>query len=332
MIPVRILGTSSLLPGRRVSTAEVARQVGRDPEEVERKSGIQFRHWIGRDELRSCAHYAATALREALAVAGLPAQALRRIIYVSSLVGDKVCPATANQVAAELGLSGSCDAFDLNNACLGFLSAFDVAARSVATGLGPVGIAVVDLPYAHGLSAPVDPRPYLVFGDAIAAAVLGAAPAGPGGGGLLASHLSNDGSQASAVVAKSPYATGQLERLTFSATHAGIGKQALEGMLYAVRELLDSTNTRLTDIEWVLPHQPNGSMLRTIMAELELDPRRVVPVVQDIGSVGSVSIPFSLDRLLRTRPVRSGDRILMLGIGAGVSRGALLYQVGDAAC
>jgi 3-oxoacyl-[acyl-carrier-protein] synthase III len=51
-------------------------------------------------------------------------------------------------------------------------------------------------------------------------------------------------------------------------------------------------------------------------------------MVRDVGSVASVSIPYSLDLLLRTRDVRPGDRILMVGVGAGVSQGALLYQVG----
>jgi len=105
---------------------------------------------------------------------------------------DSSSRATANRVAAELGLSGSCDAFDMNNACMGFLSAFDVAARSVATGLGPVGTVVVELGVAEGMVVPEDPRPYLVFGEAMAGG--GAGPR-PRPEGLLASHLSNDGTQ-----------------------------------------------------------------------------------------------------------------------------------------
>jgi 3-oxoacyl-[acyl-carrier-protein] synthase III len=69
-------------------------------------------------------------------------------------------------------------------------------------------------------------------------------------------------------------------------------------------------------------------MLLDIIERYDLEPARVVPVVEEIGSVAAASIPFSLDRLLRTRPVRPGDRLLMLGVGAGVSYGAILYQVG----
>jgi 3-oxoacyl-[acyl-carrier-protein] synthase III len=69
-------------------------------------------------------------------------------------------------------------------------------------------------------------------------------------------------------------------------------------------------------------------MLAYIVLALGLDPARIVRVVEEIGSVGSASVPVSLDRLLRTRPVRPGDRILMVGVGAGVAHGAILYRVG----
>ena len=64
------------------------------------------------------------------------------------------------------------------------------------------------------------------------------------------------------------------------------------------------------------------------MKRLDLDPSRVVRVVDAIGSVASACIPAVLDRLLRTRPVRAGDRVLMAGVGGGPSAGAVLYRVG----
>jgi 3-oxoacyl-[acyl-carrier-protein] synthase III len=69
-------------------------------------------------------------------------------------------------------------------------------------------------------------------------------------------------------------------------------------------------------------------MLDALIAGLGLDRSRVVPVAHDLGSVGAAAIPISLDRLLRTRDVRPGHRILMVGVGAGISFGAILVEVG----
>ncbi|WP_225409693.1 3-oxoacyl-ACP synthase III family protein [Stigmatella hybrida] len=321
MIPVRILGTASAVPGRTVTTEELATALGRNPQTVEARTGIRTRHWSAPGT--RMAEVGAEVLRRALGAAGLEARALRRLIFVNSTGGDALIPATANQVAAALGLSGSCDAFDLNNACMGFLSAFDLAARSIATGLGPVAIVTVEL--LSRAVAPDAPRSYLVLGDAAAAAVLGQAREGEG---LLGSVLSNNGALPPDTVLAHPLRTGQPERVQFHAAREEIRRIALDALASATHAVLAEARVALGDIEWVLPHQPNGSMFQSVLEVLGVDPARTVPVVEEIGSVGAAAIPFSLDRLLRTRPVRPGDRILMAGVGAGVAQGALLYRVG----
>jgi 3-oxoacyl-(acyl-carrier-protein) synthase III len=321
VIPARISGTAGVLPGREVTTAELSLALGRNPAAMERKTGIRTRRWI--EPGTRASDLAAEALRGATDRAGLRADELRRLVFVTSSAHDVLFPATANRVAAALGLSGSCDAFDLNNACMGFLTALDLAARSVATGLGPVGIVTVEMPSRH--LDREDHRPYLVFGDAAAAVIVSAAASG----GVVASALANDGLLPPDVIIEHPFTTGRIDPVRFVQSNAAIGGVALGALFRATRELLDAARVRMEDVAWVVPHQPNGAMLRTILAELAIDPARVVPVVEEIGSVGAASIPFSLDRLLRTRPVKAGDRILFLGVGSGVARGAILYEVGS---
>ncbi|WP_375760567.1 3-oxoacyl-ACP synthase III family protein [Corallococcus exercitus] len=321
MIPVRILGTASVLPERAVTTGELAVALGRDPAAIERKTGIRTRHWAPPGT--SLAGLGAEALRRALAAAGLEARSLRRLLFVSSTGGDVLIPATANRVAAELGLAGTCDAFDLNNACMGFVSAFDVASRSVATGLAPVAIVVVEL--GSRIISAEDHRPYLVFGDAAVAAILGVAREGEG---VLGAAFANDGTEHSDVWMAHPLVTGASERVRFESSHQRIAEVALQALKNATRSVLEQARLSLDEVEWVLPHQPNGAMLRLITEMLGVEPTRIVPVVDRVGSVGAASIPLSLDSLLRTRTVRAGERLLMVGVGAGVSSGAVLYQAG----
>ncbi|MCP3105015.1 ketoacyl-ACP synthase III [Myxococcus sp. K15C18031901] len=321
MIPVRILGTASFQPGPAVTTAELCERVGRDAAEVTRKTGIHTRHFAPPG--MTSAEVAARTLGDALEAAGLEAKALRRIFCVTSMGGDVTTPATANRVAAALGLSGSCDAMDLGNACMGFLSAFDLAARSVATGLGPVGVVSVEL--LSRTTTPEDPRPYLVLGDASAAAVLGTARPGEG---VLGVALGNDGSMPTDVVLENPHATGRLERMRFLTPSREMTRVALGALTRAAHTVLGEAGLTMRDVEWVVTHQPNGSMLEAVLQALEVPPERGVRVVDTVGSVGSASLPTSLDRLLRTRPVKPGDRILMVGVGAGVAHGAVLYRVG----
>ncbi len=323
MIPVRILGTSSLLPGHRVTTAEIAAEVfpDRDPAYLESRTGIRARYWSDPDT--PLAVYAAQALGQAIEEAGLRPTDLRRIVVANCTGAELAFPAVSNEICKRLGLQGSCDTFALNNACCGFLSSFDVASRSVATGLAPVGVVAVELCSRH--ITPEDPRPYLVFADAVGAAVLGEARPGEG---ILASYLANDGSLPGNAVLANPTLTRRPEYIEFPQSNREMTEVAVGRLQDAAARVLASAGKQMGEIEWVLPHQPNGSMLERIIEALELDRDRLVRIVDEIGSPGSPSIAISLDRLLHTRPVKSGDHILMVGVGSGVSYGSILYRVG----
>jgi 3-oxoacyl-(acyl-carrier-protein) synthase III len=324
MIPARISGSSSVVPGPAVHTAEMSARLNpqRDPAEVEARTGIAARHFAPAGT--TAAALGARALQAALEVAQLPPSALARIVFVDSLGGDMLIPATSNGVAAALGLAGSCDCFDLNNACMGFLSALDVAARSVATGHGPIGIVVVELPSRY--LTPEEPRPFVVLGDGVAAVVVDEAREDEG---ILGSFLRNDVTLDVGVRFGHGTLSGRGETIRFGVSNAELSRMAVAAVVKSARAVLTQADVELDDVEWVLPHQPNGAMLREIVRVLELRPERVVPVVNEVGSVGAASIPISLDRLLRSGRVQPRDRILMIGVGAGLSSGAILFRVGS---
>jgi 3-oxoacyl-[acyl-carrier-protein] synthase-3 len=311
------------MPERPVTTAELVAQVPGtwDATRVAARTGIRARHFVTPGT--TAAALGAAALRGALASARMSADVVRRIIFVDSLGGDALIPATANDVMAALDIRGACDCFDLNNACLGFLSAFDVAARGVATGQGSVAIVVAEL--GSRFIKPDDPRPFFVFGDGAAAVVL---TAGENGEGILGSVLRNRPGNAGGVTLAHPGHTGARETIRFTKPNARMLDLALDLLRDSTDTVLDQAGLRLEEVEWILPHQPNGVMLDAFVRALGVDAERVVPVVHETGSVGAASIPISLDRLMSSGRVRSGDRILMVGVGAGLSSGATLLRAG----
>lgn len=322
MIPARILGTGSAFPGRPIPTAEVVARAlpGKDPAVTIQKTGIHTRYWSEPGALAR--DLAAAALRKAIDAAGLEPGDLRRVILVTSSGGDVIGPATANDVIHALGIDNRCDGFDIANACMGFLTAFDLAARSAATGLHPIGIVAVEM--SSRFITPDDPRPYVVFGDGAAAAVIG--PGRPGEG-VLGSFARNDGGNGGTVYVEHPGLVRRLEPVKFAISNSDMGRLVIDAIRKSAAAVLDECGADLASVDWVLPHQPNGSMLDTMVKTLGIDRSRFVRVVDEVGSVVSASIPTSLDRLLRTRAVKPGDRILMIGVGSGLAYGAILHRV-----
>lgn len=343
-----ILGTASSIPGPLVTTETVAARAGiSDAAELVRRTGIRSRAWAPAGVRAST--LGAQVLRDALGAAGLTPRALRRVIFVSSTGAEELIPATATIIAAEAGVGPGHDCFDVNNACVGFLSALDLAYRSVATGLGPVAVVVVELLSRY--LTPADPRPYAVLGDGAAAVIVGAnttaahgreqsprpPPAGstgwperpdPGEAGVLATHLRTDASAPRAVALAHPGVTGERETIRFAESNQRISETTLALLGEATEVVLRDGGLSLAEVEWILPHQPNGRLVESITRTLGLDPARIVPIAPELGSLGAASIPVSLDRLARSGRLAAGQHLLMMSIGGGVSYGATLLRIG----
>lgn len=331
MLPARILGTASALPGAPMDTEDLLARCrsGRTAAQVEERTGIRTRHHAPPEV--TVASLGAQVLTAALADAGVAPTALRRLILVTSSGGDALIPANANAVLERLGLAGTCDGFDLNNACMGFLTGLDVAARCAATGLAPVAVVAVEL--LSRFLTPEDERPWLVLADAAGAAVVGASGAGGAGGddpgaGFLGGAFGNDGALRGSVALAHPGLTGARETIRFAASNREIGEAAIGGLVRSARAALDAAGLGIDDVDHVVPHQPNGSMLRQIVAALGVREDRIVPVVEDIGSVGAASVAVGLDVLRRRVGLRPGARVLLVGVGAGMAHGALVYREG----
>ena len=324
MISARILGSAHLLPGRAVSTAEVVERTfpGKDPARLIAATGIYNRQWV--EPGTRATDLGVEVLRQALDAAGLPASALERVIFVSSIGGDWLIPSTATAIIGALGINGKADGFDLMNACVGMLSGIDLAARSVATGMGPVAVVTVEL--ISRIIHTGAPRVYGLFGDRVAAVILG--PARPGEG-FEAVHFGNDFAEGPTISMPHPTLIGGYERADFATSTERMTQLAVGGVVQSVTRVLEKAGLTMDEVDWFLPHQPNRPLLGAILAALNLDPSRVDIHVDQVGSVGAASVGISLDRLMRSGKVKPGDRILTASVGSPVVYGAMLYRVGE---
>jgi 3-oxoacyl-[acyl-carrier-protein] synthase III len=89
---------------------------------------------------------------------------------------------------------------------------------------------------------------------------------------------------------------------------APLSKEAVEGALCAHEE-------RLEDYTMVLPHMSSYYFERSVKKIMaELSPKREVPYwtnLRTAGNTGAASIYIMLDEYLKTKPVKSGDRLLL---------------------
>ncbi|MCB9762313.1 MAG: ketoacyl-ACP synthase III [Alphaproteobacteria bacterium] len=324
MLPCRILGTGAHLPGPVLDNeAVVALSPGVcEPVWIEQWTGIVGRHHAGPED--TVASLATRAAKDALANAGVTPGALSRVLLATSTGGDRPGPATATQVGLALGTT--CATMDIANGCHGWLSAFDLAARLIATGEGPVLIVGAELLSRRFLNRR-DRRTWPLFGDGAAAVVLGPAQ---GDGGVIASVHETRGEHFRALFAPGLDDPERAEGpwIRFEAS-GGDMREYVERLLPPVLErALAQAGLQLADIDHVAPHQPNALWLDRLCARLGLDPARVPRIVDQTANIPSAMVPLGLDALRRgPRPPAPGEHVLLFAIGAGVSLGAMVLRV-----
>ena len=78
-------------------------------------------------------------------------------------------------------------------------------------------------------------------------------------------------------------------------------------------------------IDVIVPHQASGPALEALRRFYGLRPDRVVDVISEYGNCIAASVPMALHVAAAEGRIRRGDRVLLIGTGAGLSvAGAVL--------
>ena len=320
---MRVLGTGVYLPGEAISNRDwLARSPGlTTAAAIEEATGILSRHAAGSGE--SVGSMATEAARLALTQAGVAPDALGRVILACSHGGDRRGPATVNTVMG--GLGATCGAFDVNNGCHSFLTALDLGARLVATGEGPVLLIASEL-VTRDLLNPNDHRTYPLFGDGAAAVLIGAPTRQ---GALLSSVHRQRGDLLESLFVPADHDTIRPKGQIHFAASGRLMRSTVEELLpVVIQAALDQAGLTMAEVDWVAPHQPNAVWLERLILRLNLPSDRVPRVVHRTGNVPSALVPMGLHAMFsRADGPKSGDRVLMMAIGAGVAYGAAVLRV-----
>ncbi len=308
-----VASVAMAVPDRVVGNSAIAERLGVDDAWIVKRTGARERRIADPDAAVSA--LAAAAGARALAGAGMEAGELD-LVLVATMTADAVAPNAGPVVAAELGAAAA-GAIDVGAACNGFLSGLAIGSAQIESGrAGAVLVIGADL--MSRLTDPDDRSTAALFADGAGAVVLGPSPS-PGRIGPVV--LGSDGGRADLVTADR---TGGPLRMNGHDTF----KHAVARMSAATREALARAGRELSDVDLFVYHQANSRILRSVGAELALDPGKVVDDVPRFGNTGAATIPISLDLAEREGRLAGGDLVLLAALGAGLTWGATLVEWG----
>ena len=316
-----VQGVGGCVPPRFVDNAELALRLDTSDAWIRDRLGIAGRHVA---DGVSTVDLATEAGARALDIAGAGFGALDTVVLATT-TPDRLCPASAPEVAARLGYTGVA-AFDVNAVCAGFVHALATGGALIRGQLAD-RVLVIGADVFTTLVDPDDRLTASIFGDGAGALVLRVgSPDEPGA--LRAFDLGSDGGAVAAVEVPGGGARDRLG-LPVANRRPYLVMDGPAVFQRAVREMTSSSGRALARAGWdaasvdrFVPHQANIRIIHGVAERLGIGAERVVTNLVDVGNTVAASIPLALADAHDAGRLAAGQRVLVTSIGAGLAWGS----------
>jgi 3-oxoacyl-[acyl-carrier-protein] synthase-3 len=316
-------GIGGYVPPRAVGNAELCERLDTTDAWIRDRLGIAVRHVA---DGQSTTDLAVAAGARALTMAGGGAV---DAVLLATTTPDRLCPASAPEVAARLGQVGVA-AFDIGAVCAGFVHALAVGSSLIRAGVAD-RVLVIGADCFTVLVDPADRLGSALFGDGAGAVILRAGRRGePGEVGPF--DLGSDGTQLAAVEVPGGGARQRSRRragLPLGDEHPHLQMDGPAVFRHAVIEMEASSRRVLHRAGWppesvdrFVPHQANLRIVRAVATALGYAPEQVAINIHEVGNTVAASVPLALADAHDAGLLVAGQRVLVTAIGAGLTWGS----------
>ena len=312
---LKLVSTGSAMPKGVVTNEDLTKIVDTSDEWITTRTGIHTRRRCGEGE--SHTQLCLAAARQALERAGIAPEAVG-VCLIATFTGDHLNPATACILQKELGFPEDTVCFDLNAACSGFVYALHTAQCLLAAAPRKFGL-VLGAEVLSRVTDYTDRSTCILFGDGAGAAVVEWREDYPSIHAVLGCRGDADVLYTPGVNAKAPsyiHMEGQ-----------SVFRFAVETVPRCISQVLEQAGLGVEDVDRYVFHQANQRIIDLAMRKLHLPPEKCTGNIAHTGNTSAASVPLLLDELVSTGALRSGQRALCVGFGAGLTWGGALLEL-----
>ena len=324
---VEIAGTGAYVPPKIVSNADFAERMDTSDEWIAQRTGIKERRIVAPGQ--GTLDLSVQASRQALEEAGLSPEEID-LIVIATATPEHTLPSTACELQSALGCRWI-PAFDISAACSGYVYAMVSAAQYLDSGMATRAL-ILGAETLTSITDMEDRGTAILFGDGAGAAIL--QPSSDPSKGILAARLGADGSRAQAVwipaggSAEPPSHKTVNERLHYMKMKGReIYKFAVNTMHSLARETCEDAGVRIDDLAYVIPHQSNLRIIESAAGRLEIPMDKVAINIDRFGNTSAASVAMAFHEARATGRIKSGDLVLFLAFGAGLTWGSVLLRI-----
>lgn len=105
-----------------------------------------------------------------------------------------------------------------------------------------------------------------------------------------------------------------------------IFKAAVRVMGQASTDIIEQQSYNPEDLNLVIPHQANMRIIESLAKRLSIPMEKFHNNLDRYGNTSAASVPIALDEAYRAGRIQSGDLILLVAFGAGLTWGSTLIK------
>jgi len=327
-IGLKVSGTGHSLPARAVPNSFFETLLDTSDEWIAERTGIRSRHFSSESE--TTASLSEAAARQAMEEAGIGPSDLDMIL-VGTVTPEYIMPSTACVLQTSLGCRPIA-AIDMSAACSGFVYAMSFGAAMLRDP-SYKHILVIGAETLSRIIDMEDRTSCILFGDGAGAAVISNQPDSKGPA-LLYHSLHADGSGGKLLTLPaggSKLPTSQMtlnERLHYMKMRGKeLFKVAVLTMHESISRAVDAAGMKIDDIDMIVPHQSNARIIEATRERLGVSADRMYINIDRMGNTSAASIPIAFDELRRAGRIRSGDTVMLMAFGAGLTWGTIILRM-----
>lgn len=320
---IKVLGSGSYVPASILSNKQLESIVETSDDWISSRTGIENRHIASTENTVDLAYQSA---KQAIEHANIDPTEIGMII-VATFTPQHLTPSTACLVQAKLGLNDShIIAFDVNAACSGFVYGITIAHQFLKTGAIKKAL-IIGAEVLSKIMDWEDRNTCVLFGDGAGAIVVEYDATS-----AESFYLNSSGDERGSLITTpipliNPLTDVKNEPIHFQMNGPEVFKFAIYAIKDTVNQLLEQSNLTIDEINLVIPHQANKRIIDKVVKDLKVPSEQFFLNLAHYGNTSAASIPIALKEAITTGRAESGDKIMLIGFGGGLTWGGCIISL-----
>ena len=306
---IQIIGNGLYLPTLKVESSELEKNFNVEEGYISKRTGINIRYYKKDENICEMAYKAS---KNAIETSKIDVKDIGLII-VATTSTNTLMPGISYYIQEKLNIE-KCICLDILAGCAGYVNAFDIAKLYIDVKKVEKAL-IVGVDVLSECTDDNDINTKIILSDGAGATIISRTEKDK----LYFSNIQSDGKNGEILT----YRTNEKIKMDGKAIY----KYAVTETVKNIEELLEQANVKIEDIKYVIPHQSNIKIMKSIATKLNISMDKMYTNISEVGNTFCASIPIALTQMYEKKLLKDGDKIILIGYGGGLNTASILLEI-----